>query len=286
METDYNYFSTYARKISDQARQFTNSLLKENDELRRVLDFVTGIEIDLPVAQEKNEHIFDTLEDVTRIIEPIARENEELKERLIEKDNALSHSKTTIEQIGQKLEKIERENRTLTDQFGQFEEQISNLANLYVSSYQIHGSLSRQDVLQAIKDTIINLIGSEEFGIYEYDRSKVKLDLISSFGFEIKTPPTLSPELSLISDVINSGDIYVSEEVNRKHEKIEDRIIACVPLIIEENVTGIIVLFSLLTQKTGFCDLDYELFDLLSTHAPMALYATKLHNRNCLDQVS
>lgn len=48
------------------------------------------------------------------------------------------------------------------------------------------------------------------------------------------------------------------------------------PLCLGERVTGGIVLFSLLAQKRGFNDADYELFELLSEHAAIALHCTAL----------
>ena len=54
---------------------------------------------------------------------------------------------------------------------------------------------------------------------------------------------------------------------------------ACLPLTLDGRVTGAIVLFSLLPHKPGLRELDFELFDLLGTHAATALYCTSLHGR-------
>ena len=43
---------------------------------------------------------------------------------------------------------------------------------------------------------------------------------------------------------------------------------------LEDRVTGAIALFRLLPQKTALEAVDRELFDLLATHAAMALYCT------------
>ena len=45
------------------------------------------------------------------------------------------------------------------------------------------------------------------------------------------------------------------------------------------RVTGAIAIFRLLPQKTGFEEVDRELFELLATHAATALYCTALHAR-------
>ena len=49
-------------------------------------------------------------------------------------------------------------------------EQLStNLASLYVATHRIHSSLERADVLVAIEEVIVNLIGAEELAIFESD---------------------------------------------------------------------------------------------------------------------
>jgi hypothetical protein len=44
-------------------------------------------------------------------------------------------------------------------------------------------------------------------------------------------------------------------------------------------VTGAIAIYRLLPQKSGFEEVDRELFELLATHAATALYCTSLHAR-------
>ena len=43
-----------------------------------------------------------------------------------------------------------------------------------------------------------------------------------------------------------------------------------------DKVLGVIAIYSLLTQKDGFTDVDHELFELLGSHAATALYSAKL----------
>src|ERR1051326_6404126 len=71
----------------------------------------------------------------------------------------------TREYVQLLLEEIQRLNHTLADFSSRYidvEQQNTNLANLYVATYQLHGTLDRDRVLAAIKEVIINLIGSEE----------------------------------------------------------------------------------------------------------------------------
>jgi hypothetical protein len=55
----------------------------------------------------------------------------------------------------------------------------------------------------------------------------------------------------------------------------EEDLTAVVPLQLAGQVTGVISIFRLLPQKPRFEDLDHELFDLLASHAAMALHCTE-----------
>jgi GAF domain-containing protein len=50
---------------------------------------------------------------------------------------------------------------------------------------------------------------------------------------------------------------------------------ACIPLVLDGHVIGAIAVFRLLDQKESkLAPLDFELFDLLATHAASALYCS------------
>src|SRR6476646_9594599 len=91
----------------------------------------------------------------------------------------------TREYVALLLEEIQRLNHTLADfssRYVDVEQQNTNLANLYVATYQLHGTLDRDRVLGAIKEVIINLIGSEELAIWEVTGEN--LTLLDSFGID------------------------------------------------------------------------------------------------------
>jgi hypothetical protein len=62
------------------------------------------------------------------------------------------------------------------------EEQSSNLANLYVASYQLHTSRPRRGA-DRDQEIVINLIGSERLAIYERD-GDAGYRLAASFGLD------------------------------------------------------------------------------------------------------
>jgi hypothetical protein len=74
-----------------------------------------------------------------------------------------------------------------------------------------------------------------------------------------------------------AGKTWISGRDTAQDALDESNLVACIPLNLGGEVTGAIAVFSLLSHKAGFEDLDYELFDLLATHAGTALYCTELH---------
>src|SRR5437773_260151 len=81
---------------------------------------------------------------------------------------------------------------------------------------------------------------------------------------------TIRAEAGLLA----SGVRYIAGEPHALADALETPIAAALPLRLDEHVTGGIVLFSLLAHKSGFEDVDYDLFDLLTRHAAIALHCT------------
>lgn len=96
---------------------------------------------------------------------------------------------TELERLKTKYEVVENENYRYLEQYHQIEQQSSNLSNLYVASYQLHSTVDREVVLNAIQEIVINLIGSEEVAIF-VENGAGQFDLASCFGLE---PSLLRP---------------------------------------------------------------------------------------------
>jgi hypothetical protein len=237
----------YVYRVLDDTTNYVQGLLSDNEELRQLLDSLKA---------EKNH----------------------FEEQLLLTQNELKHSREEAARLEQKLTQIEGENRQFSGRYIEVEQQNANLANLYVASYRLHSTLDRNEVLSVIQEIIINLIGSEELGIFEVDASGEVLRLASSFGIDEEKYRTLALGQGIIGKTAATGKPYLAEhEPDEEALNSEPEITACLPLRLGESITGAIAIFHLLPQKPGLEPLDYELFDLLGTHAAAALYCTKLH---------
>lgn len=243
-------------ELFEETRRFTEDLLKENEKLRLTLaklknekrDIETQfVRVDVPHLQEKVRFLEEDLL-------ALRQENEGLK----------GHFTT-----------IEEENREFADRYVKVERQNSDLVNLYVASYRLHSTLDFQEVIEIIKEIVINMIGSEMFGIYVMDEPKNRLLLIAHEGMEASAVESIPLGEGILGEVARTGEIWAAPVDTDLHQS--DEPIACFPLKVGEQVLGLIALHRLLLQKDGFQALDFELFELLGGHAATALYVAKLY---------
>ena len=84
----------------------------------------------------------------------------------------------------------------------------------------------------------------------------------------------------IVGKVTKEGESYFAEDLSVMHEFNPFEPIVCIPLKIKEHVIGVISVYKLLTQKTGFSDVDYELFNLLAGHAATAIFSSRLYTQS------
>jgi len=238
----------YVRKVRNDTRKYIQDLLNENERLRVL---ATSLE------QEQ-----------THTVGSLRRQVEQLRQEL-------EQNKSEENRLKMHLAETQEENRRFFEQYAEVEQENSNLANLYVASYRLHGTLDRRQVLEVIQEIVINLIGSEEMGIFEMEEDGSSLRLISSFGIDPEPLKMVPLGRGAIGASAQSGEVAIWSRADSSDG--EQGLTACVPLKLDGRVTGVIAIFGLLPQKPDLGPLDHELLDLLATHAATALYCTSLH---------
>ena len=203
--------------------------------------------------------------DNRELVQSLLDENERLGLRIAELDSALTVTRAELEQ----------RNNDFAARFLEVEQQNTNLANLYVASYQLNGTLDRPRVVAAIQEIVINLIGSEELGIWEVDESVDAMWLVGSFGIAGHEWAGVPLGHGVIGMVATTGERFVAAESAMKPFGREEHLTACIPLKLDDRVVGVIAIFRLLQQKQGLEPLDFELFELLSSHAASALFCSR-----------
>jgi len=221
---------SYISRAREEQQQYVNGLLQENEKLRAI---AAMLENDVLRAEEQQRA-----------------------------------ATAELERLRARFEEIAGENQRFAEQYQHIEEQSSNLANLYVASYQLHTSVDRAAVLSTIQEIVINLIGSEQLAIYERN-GDAGFRLAASFGLD---EPQLTASVTGEFAVEKLGEGHIFNDPAERQP-----ITACVPLQIGERVVGAILVFRLLEHKPSLQPVDHELFELLAVHASTALYCASLH---------
>jgi len=241
---------SYVERVRQDTLQYTRDLLAENERTRSLL-----VELE--------------------------NENAGLRERLNRAQDDLKRRAEQEERLKEQLVNVEAESRRFSERFVQVEQENSNLANLYVASYRLHGTVERREVLEILQEIATYLIGSEEIGIFEVDGADGHLALIASTGIDAAPFRRVPAGHGLIGRAAVLGETWVgADDASAERRPEEAELSACIPLKLNGKVTGAIALFRLLPQKTnGIESMDRELFELLATHAAVALYCSGLHAR-------
>ncbi len=237
-------------EIFRKGEEFTKELLKENEKLR------------YRIAQ---------LEDIHHI-----SEGEEVRPY----EERIKNLESEITSLKERYQRVEEENKDFASKYLEVEEINNALANLYVASYQLHSTLDFNEVLRIIIEIVINLIGAEVFAVLLVDEKTNEIVPVSAEGISIDVVPRVRIGEGIIGTVIKEGENYFAADISSGGDAEKATPVVCIALKIKEHVIGAISIYSLLTQKENFNNVDYELFNLLAGHAATAIFSAKLYTQS------
>jgi GAF domain len=201
-------------------------------------------------------------------------ENQRLRRVVADLENELERRQSELgAAVAQKL----GSGNLLAPQFVSSELEYGALATLYVAISRLHATLQRQDILAAIREIVSNLIGAEEMALFEIDQVSSSLSLADSYGESAANDLKIPLGKGTIGRVASSGEFYFDDVSGASQRRRDQRTpIACIPLKVDRWVWGVIVIYRLLPQKGRLTALDYQLFEMLSTQAGVALFSATL----------
>ncbi len=243
--------------IFQRGAEFTKQLLDENSRLRRELGEV----------QLRTSHAAQSDDEWSKLREEFNSKIEELE----------NQNQTMLEQ----LRSIEGENLHFAERYVEVEEENNNLANLYVASYQLHSTLDSSEVVKVILEIVINLIGAEIFCVYVCEEGSHDLVPVAAEGDRVSDCPMLRVGEGFVGQSVASGEVAIgdpAEEGGRPSSGSAP--VVSIPLRVDDQAVGAIVIYRLLQQKDGFSALDNELFTLLAGHAATAIFASRLYGQS------
>jgi hypothetical protein len=264
----------YVTIVRQELQQYTQGLLRENEKLRAMAMSLESDKRRLELEIIEARVILEQKEVLRLATESFESERAEMLTELARTVQARDAALRELDLLRSRYVDVERENETFATQYHQIEHQSSNLANLYVASYQLHASVERETVLSTIQEIVVNLIGSEEVAIFEFHDDAEEFRLSASFGVDEARLRSFKAGPGPLGEHLRNGDVFVNNDATGGAGMLT----ACVPLKISERVIGAILVFRLLDHKQGLQAVDHELFELLSVHASTALYCANLSN--------
>lgn len=145
------------------------------------------------------------------------------------------------------------------------------LERLHATSTRLIQAVEQGQVFEAIGEIIGNLIGSEEVAIFLYCATHQTFSRVWSTGVGEELLRQFALGVGLVGRAAHEG---ASQFRHRRPLApllpCEENLTACVPLKLDREVIGVIVVLGLLPPKSGLEWADFELLKFLETYGAVA----------------
>ncbi len=199
------------------------------------------------------------------------------QDRLVGLEKVNTDLRAERQRLRQRIAELEAENHEFAAQIVHAEEVNNNLTNLYVASSRLHSVLDREQVVEIIKEVVINFVGAEKFALLLLDREGTRLQFET--GEEVERegfPPCVLGEGLLGRVAAGTASHFRDGDVTAGSDDLLDPI-AAIPLHIHGRPMGLLAIYRLFLQKVRFEQVDYQLFSMLAEHAATALFSATLY---------
>jgi hypothetical protein len=133
---------------------------------------------------------------------------------------------------------------------------------------------SRDDVFEALREVVTNLLGCEEMGLFSAQTDES--DLLWSFGVEARDHKKLTDSDNAGLNEVRRGEIYVEMTADgRIGGGSPHRVF--IPIYAEGRVAGVLVLLKLLPQKVDFDETDMKVAMVLSHEVGRKVFAGSVY---------
>jgi GAF domain-containing protein len=223
-----------------------------------------------------HEHLVEQLrEALGRASELVARLSGTLASASrVSDDDTASISPLPDEDLEEQLSAARVDVQELSTRLVDTEHQLDRLMSLYVATYQLHAFLDPKQVHSAIADIAVNLLGAERFALLLRREGSHECEIVHSQGEIATTAPRFAGALYEGGDPI--VDVALADGSLRIGPTPETSTIVAVPLKIQDEIVGALVVLKLFDHKPALKPDDRDLLDLLSAHAASALFAARL----------
>lgn len=235
----------FVRQFLRKGVEVTESLLEENREVR--------------------EQVLRLREENARLREHVA--SDDAIRDLLRKIEQLESDRKSLLARSDELDQRTRQNEVRTVEI---EQELHDLANLYIASSHLHATLSVRGVVRHLSELLQQLMGAERYAIYLVDRGGDTARAVLSAGLD--EIGTVSLGEGPIGLAMTTGIARIREGSPLPAGTPGDPL-AIVPMNVRDVCVGAIVVASVLAQKEKWAAVDHALFDFLGSHAGTALIA-------------
>jgi hypothetical protein len=175
----------------------------------------------------------------------------------------------------QRAAALEAEVHDLERRLAAAEQQNERLMRLYVATYQLHATLNPPDVLEAIKEIVVDLIGADRFALLLTAPAGGRTAVVLCHGLDEEVADRSF--IRFAGRHYGGGDALVDATLadGRLRTGSDGGPVAVVPLNVAGRTVGALVLLRLLGHRHELGPEDRETLDLLAAHAAAALFAAQ-----------
>ena len=253
-------------------------------------------EIPADLGRERDSFVRQFLRKGVELTENLLEENKELHKKLAESqqqiarlmaqiasDDAIRDFVRTIDKLEderkallEKSTELEDETRRTEHRNEEIEQELHDLANLYIASSHLHSTLSIRGVVKHLKELCQQLVGAEIYAIYLMQGDGTRAEPLACDGVDMASLTPVIKGEGPVGDVLMTGVPRVIEHVQARGTL--ETPVAVIPLMVRDEAVGAIVIASVFEQKDVWAPVDQELFKLLGSHAATALIAANLYS--------
>jgi GAF domain-containing protein len=250
MSVQHRTTDNYLQRIHDDTHRYLAELKSHNDWLRVQ---AAALQQECSRLQREKAELQGRLSRVTEEVAVYERERNAVLERLMS---------------------VELQNQQEAEHFLEIAARNMKLATFQIATYALRATLNRADVLAALRHIVTNLLGSNDFAIYERAEDSDFLEMIDASAGRTAARERFRLGEGILGVIAQAGEPCLSPHRGSSGAT------ACIPLKVGQTVTGAIAIFGLPSDKAeALAALDRELLDLIATQAGVALHCSRLHQR-------
>lgn len=184
---------------------------------------------------------------------------------------ALADARAEAQALRAQLAVLHENVRELASRTAAAEAESADLVKLHVSHCRLHESRGRADVMIAVEEILVTVVGCERYAIFHADGGD--LTPVASMGMHPRELRPVPLGADTLAQVAHTGEpLFPDAGADLARLAAADIPVACVPIRERDGrVTGLIALHELLPHKASFDATDRALLNLLSIEAARAL---------------